>query len=162
MYPHTGHGAALSASGFTTIHIASGSIGGFTLDSGTLGSGSIASGSIVSSHLGSFYGTPPLQCCCCNKTLKTFPPGELREEFVSVSVESPLGFHSVGRRHFCKDCFGWDLTLDSIQTKEQWIRECVPLAADTPATIVADWLDDHGRDVEAAYMRKVAERQKGG
>lgn len=44
--------------------------------------------------------------------------------------------------------------------REDWIRESCPLDRGTPRAILADWCEDHGRDQDAVYLRKIDEGLK--
>lgn len=54
---------------------------------------------------------------------------------------------------YCFSCSNYNQQTKTMDTRETWIRNSVPLAVDTPATIIADWLDDHSRHDDANYMR---------
>lgn len=86
-------------------------------------------------------------CFRCKKVLTTGP---------KVTVN-----HTGCMREYCLDCAGY-AKPNGFETREDWIRETVPLQSGTPSQIVADWLLDQGREKDANYMRETALRMSGG
>lgn len=82
---------------------------------------------------------PLVRCKVCDKAVPY-------TSFVRVQV----GMHS---RTYCLECAGF-MSPNGFETREEWIRNTVPLPKDTPACVIADWLLDHSRYDDADYMRK--------
>ena len=56
--------------------------------------------------------------------------------------------------HHCWDCAGYDPKKGGFGwQREEWIRSTYAFAKDTPAGIIADYLEDHGRTEDAKYLR---------
>lgn len=56
---------------------------------------------------------------------------------------------------FCHKCAGYDPKKGGFGwQREEWIRSTYAFSKDTPAGIIADYLEDHGRTKDAEYLRR--------
>jgi hypothetical protein len=115
------------------------------------------------------YPPPPVCCASCGAGITSggsFLPGQTQ---VTPYVYSSGVYASLASGHsrhhsYCALCMG---VADGLAlTREYWIREGVPLAGETPACIVADWLYDHSRQADgdwmmALHLRRTANREGG-
>lgn len=122
--------------------LASGMISTFQVGSGGLGSGAIGSGG----ESYPFYGWPtpiPVTCHSCNRPMPDGGEG--------ARYRTPLFTFSL-----CLECANYDPRLGRVATRYDWIKDTVPLTADVPDGILADWLEDHDRQADADYIRNRA------
>ncbi len=56
---------------------------------------------------------------------------------------------------WCWPCAGYNYEKGRFETREDWIRESVPMwASDYPVEVLADWCQDNGRYFDGEYLRK--------
>ncbi len=120
--------------GFTSGMFVSG-YGHVLLVSGTIGSGDIAP------------RTPaPRLCKVCGKQMSSWIPGD------GVTIQNPGHFEGK-YEHYCFECAGF-VPGEGFVARERWIKESVPLfCSGMPAIILADYLEDQGRDRDAEWLR---------
>lgn len=92
---------------------------------------------------GAIYSTI---CCRCGKSMSLGIMGSITVRLNAISGQ-------YGSLEFCHDCAGF--TIESGFVKPQdIIRETLPLdMREMPVFATADYLEEHGRQVEAEYMR---------
>lgn len=113
--------------------------------SGMLGSGLIRSAYLVSGALRSSYWSSEQQsqlqrCHYCQQNLS----------WAHITLRTQGGWEFL----CCFDCAGFTYSTER-SPRENIIRASCPLDEDTPRAIVADWLDDQGRDADAAFLRNL-------
>jgi hypothetical protein len=160
---------AMPGSNSGTLHAGSGNHLRFSGFSGTVQSGAIQSGAIQSG-MGSAsilsYSPPLVYCRCCGDGVLS---GGRRLSGVPYTASAPFlqGIDNTGQmgsgwyvdNTYCHRCV--PLTAEKrAYTREDWVREGVPLAADAPAGVVADWLYDNGRDADADWMMGLHRRRE--
>lgn len=79
----------------------------------------------------------------------------LGERYISV-----ITFSDMGRTEsFCGLCAGYSHDKGGFGwQREEWIRKTYAFPKDTPAGIIADYLEDHGRTEDAEYLRSRSSR----
>lgn len=111
-----------------------------SINMGMIGSGGIASGGIS-------FGGMGRNCLQCGNNMD----GQPRVEMIGVAYKGS-GFGPP--QWYCMECCGFSLSKDRFETREDWIRETVPLAKDLPWFALVDWLTEHDRIADAEHIRK--------
>lgn len=81
------------------------------------------------------------KCSACRRTF------EMREGYVTMWTGALQG------RNVCLTCANYSVSLGRMETRYDWIKSGVPLADDVPDSILADWLEEQGRQADADYVR---------
>lgn len=112
----------------------------------------IASGAILSGS--AFFGSAsytPIKHKCVECSVEI-------DQQIDYNVRT---FYKGSYIWYCFECLGLDNNDKKVPIKKDWILDSVPFNRDAPLYMIADWLEEQGRDKDAGYIRKLMKRREG-
>lgn len=101
------------------------------------------------------FGPPSgIDCRICGKTMGAMGVGTaIREAFVRVEGNLSVSGRTWDSWTYCMECAGYLFQERRFETREDWIRDGLDFLPETPCLVIADFLEDAGRNKDADWLR---------